>query len=199
MIILRRYGTNPITMNLMISSIMGAAFGLMLIKVPEINLFVKFAVVIFVFLFFLSLLYLAQRRFLNIIKFSETDNIFKTENIYNNKKTIKIENIETISFIESKGLKSRTKGFKNKNLCIKTYKNLQPQIFEIEDLTNYKIGITIVRKIIEKYDLTTIIYFKNKYQLKPSILKVDKVSNNETTKELEAILNNQNINLTIKR
>lgn len=167
-------------------------------QVPEINLFLLLSILFLIVIFFLSLLFLAQRKFLNVIKFSETDNIIEFESIYTNKTILKTQQIEKITLLNSRGLKNETNGFRNRNLCIKIRDKFQPQIFEIENISNNSKGLELIKKVIKEFESLTVIYKKNKHQLKSDILKINNNINSETEKELEAILNNKNIDFTIK-
>ncbi len=199
MIILKRYGKNPITLNIIISSVIGLfVFLNVKIQVPEINLFLLSFILILIVLFFLSILFLGQRRFLNSIKLTEIDNHLEIESIYTNKTVLKIEHIERISLLNSIGLKNETNGFTNRNLSLKIRNKLQPQIFEIENISNHSKGIDLIQKVIEQFESFTVMYKKAKNQRKPDILKIDKNINIETKKELNSVLNNMNIDFTIK-
>ncbi|MDO6739467.1 hypothetical protein [Wenyingzhuangia sp. 2_MG-2023] len=199
MITLKRYGKNPITLNIIISSVIGFFIFLNIkMQVPGINLFLLSSILILTVLFFLSSLFLAQRRFLNSIKLTEINNHLEIESIYTNKTVLKIEQIERISLMNSIGLKNETNGFTNRNLSLKIKNKLQPQIFEIENISNHAKGVNLIQKVIEQLESFTVIYKKQKNQRKPDILKIDKNINVETEKKLESILNNMDIDFTIK-
>ncbi len=199
MITLKRNGKNPVALNIMISGVIAfLIFFSIISQIPEINLLILITILSLTIILFLSLLFLAQRRFLNIIKFSEIDSILEFESIYTTKMILKIEQIERISFLKSKGLKNKTNGFRNRNLSIKIKDKFQPQIFEIENISNNSKVIELIHQIIEEHDLLNVIYYKKKYQRKPDILRIEKDINNKTKTKLESILNNENIDLTIK-
>jgi len=196
MITLKRYGKNPIALNILISVIVSfLMFSNIILQKDEINLLILITILSLVIIFFTLLLYLGQRRFLNSIKFSNKDNNLEFKSIFGSNISIKIEQIERIKFINSKGLKKYTNGFRNRNLSIKIKDKFQPQIFEIDNISNNTKGIELIIRIIEKHNSLNVIYYQKKHLLKPDILKIDKSLNNT---EIQSILSNEKVDITIK-